>query len=369
MDSIESLEADLDALMGLKDKVLAFPEEVTRECNIPVSTVAFIKGEFIHTNEFRIDREEEDGEDVMKRTEDEKDETQKYISHTQTAQILQDRISAIDAKLAKMGKKSVMKTNTTQVKTKKKDKHVSFDNADNVDSSMQSADNMKEMSSTAEAPANFFEIREFVDESGKEVRHEVVNLSDEMKDLKGVVDKLKEGGAVEDHSAIEDNDNNGEKNTGESDKKKALLDVLEANLKNFDMDGRSSSTPNDPELAFALETMQIQSQKAQNTDASSDLSDDFWDDLQNQEKRWNDMLNAKEGASWSKGFLNKKPKQSKQTIKKGGGGSGKEGKTSVASTASNTSFSEFTGKTKEPSRGSVRGTNMAFGDSILEKNI
>ena len=124
---IEELREEYEATLS---KVLSFPEKVTRPCHIPLSKVAFIPGNFIHTNEFKVE-----GED-------------KITSYTETAALLRKKMKDLGIQI-------------------------------------QGDDHLAETTSANEqddedATNSFFEIREFMDSDGTLTSHELIDISKEM---------------------------------------------------------------------------------------------------------------------------------------------------------------------------------------------
>ena len=58
VDLLSKKVEEVERLQSTIKRVLSFPEKVTRPAELPLSKVAFIKGDFIHTNEFIVDDED-----------------------------------------------------------------------------------------------------------------------------------------------------------------------------------------------------------------------------------------------------------------------------------------------------------------------
>ncbi len=305
-----------DSLSRTIKTVLTFPEKVTRPAELPLSKVAFIEGDFIHTNEFIVANGESD--DNL--------EDNSLSSHTETADILQKRLITVRAEIAKLQRSK---------EEKRKKNPVSFLESDKGN----------------DQPTSFLEIREFLDEEGNEVNAQVVNMSEEMKDVGGLMEKL----------GMEENRGKDKDNSGRKDPKKAkAFQALGEKMKSLeDAQKHMGQESEDPETRFAYE---IRATPTVQAPSSASLNLDFLDDLVQQEAadeaRKNELRTVEEssfGSGFKSGFL-------------GGGNEGKgkrssPKKKSVGTTAKQATAAGEGGEKDKQKR------PVAFGQVVLEKNI
>ena len=305
VDPILQRQQEAKDLTQVIDQVLKFPEKVTRPCRLPLSEVAFIEGDFVHTNEFIV-ANGDSGKDL---------EDYGLTSHTETAEILQDRLDAVQAQIALLrGDKEPKKAQKA------------------VTSSKPSSD------SDGSGSVSFLEIREFVDEKGREIDSQVVNMGDEMKDVSGLMEKLGLKGNEEENMG---------KVAKEKDPQKAkAFKAVEEKMKSFG----EAQQMQDPETQFAYEMratpeVQVPASLSQNLDFLSAL-----EEQEDADKVRKEGLRKVEeesfGIGFKSGFL-------------GGGGKRSPPKKKVTATNQPASVPAPV-KEKRP---------VAFGGMVLEKNI
>ena len=151
---VEALEVEGKDLSRVIEKVSKFPEEVSRPCEIPISDVASISGKFVHTNEF-VDTGSQSPQFY------EKDAGSSFLSHTETVGILGERLKNVQKQI-----KLIQGRGTVSVP--------------------------KAVDKTADdGEVDMMEIREFVDEQGREIRSEIVDVAKGVDDISGVLDEIK----------------------------------------------------------------------------------------------------------------------------------------------------------------------------------
>jgi hypothetical protein len=151
---VEALEVEGKDLSRVIEKVRRFPEKVSRPCEIPISDVASISGKFVHTNEF-VDT----GSQSLQFYE--KDAGSSFLSHSETVGILDERLKNVQNQIKLMQKRGTVSVSKPVDRT-------AVDDEDDM-----------------------MEIREFVDDQGREVRSEIVDVAKGVDDLSGVLEEIK----------------------------------------------------------------------------------------------------------------------------------------------------------------------------------
>ena len=303
---------EIERLQSTIKRVLSFLEKVTRPAELPLSKVAFIKGDFIHTNEFIID-----DEDNSKNLED-----KPLLSHTETADILKERLTTLKAEIANL-------------------------NGDKEQSQTQKLAVLSTCGKSSNSSTSFLEIREFVDEEGREIDAQVVNMSEEMNDVAGLMEKL---------GMKEKNNEDSTYTKGLKSQKKKAFEALEEKMKSLgEAQEKMQQEPLDPETKFAYE---MHSTPPVEVPFTQDLS--FLDDLvekeANNEAYMKELRTVEEnrfGSGFKSGFL-------------GVGGRGKKGH-SPKKKMDVVAIKRQPAGVEKNNEGEKRP--VAFGQVVVERNI
>ncbi len=284
--SLEALEEEASGLESTIKKILQFPDEITRPCKIPLSGVASISAKIVHTNEFLVSK---------------------------------DSPSSLRLIAGASWEDSIM---NNPKETKKSHKGAAEDlraRLNDVKTQIRSMRVPEKAEAYKEGAANVLEIREFVDEDGKEVRSEVVNMRKEMADIDNVFEEMKKK-QHQDHPRPQ-----AAEETGQSDP----FSILKSKLGALDVAARANENrrkgSDDPETAFAYEMhAAINNVSSNNLEKEADLS--FLDDLEHQEqenvqreiqegKKKQSKKQSSYGSGFKAGFL-ASPKKEREKEKK-----------------------------------------------------
>ena len=299
LDELQTLHEKKRELEETIRKVSSFPEKVTRPCLVPISRVAYLPGHFIHTNEFVVDiPEPNEGDDSG--VVDLQDLT--WTSHTETAAILQERVTKIAKRIRTIENASISKNGLTVLK--EIDWPSKSTAAAEVATSKSTAAARPESILEPESTLPFYEIREFEDENGRMTGHEILEMS-----------KL-----MEQHGAKPENTDAAPKTSGENTFDEKTAKALEALGKRFEEASLKQQQSADPEVAFAAELLRTQAHEPSSSPGSAgDL--DFLDALASKEnsseckestkalhqvkaKKQNPRSSSKpSNGVWKKGFL------------------------------------------------------------------
>ena len=181
-----------EALMETLKTVENFPKCLSYDAMIPYSTVAFSPGKMIHTNEFFVTNSGTVLLDTNIDSTTPSTTEGAWKSYFETAEILRDRIKALDAQIGR-SKQEVeeeylepVNNDLSKTKVEKTKKTSQLAQQNHIKSSLKSA-----VATTAETTKDvngsstngIFEIREFIDDAGNLTSHEVVNLAQQMKEI------------------------------------------------------------------------------------------------------------------------------------------------------------------------------------------
>jgi prefoldin subunit 5 len=209
-EEIERLQVERVQLQSTIQRVLDFPKRIEYKCMVPVSKVGFMPGKIVHTNEFLLVPDSECSiiKEVSPYPLNDKSSA-KWHSYTETAEVLMNRVADIDRDLGASkitgSKKQMMfpsvsssdrvskepkvinerKNPSSCPVTAKEQIHLSsgthIENEDkNVDVDYSQQNGIE----------GVFEIREFIDSDGKEIKNEIVNLQEEMNEMEKKIGSL-----------------------------------------------------------------------------------------------------------------------------------------------------------------------------------
>lgn len=233
-ESRDALVRELEELKSTRDKVLELPRKIRRPVMVPLSKVAFLAGDLVHTNEFCIGKAGIDDPDA-------------WMSHVDAAAELQARIDAIDAQLRGASfpapSPSLVPTHlpAPAPTQKPKPKTKPAPTAPLV---------MAKKEHEEETDGPVFEIREFIDEAGSLVQHQVVDLQ---RELEGLQRSLGEVGPEEGAESAAEPGAAGTKSQKRAEAQRVVAD-LESKLKGLkEPAGSDGSGRPDGDAAFVRE--------------------------------------------------------------------------------------------------------------------
>lgn len=212
-EEIDHLQVERVQLQSTIQRVLDFPKKIEYECMVPVSKVGFMPGKIVHTNEFLLIPDSQSSlikEHTTKASTSPLDimATGKWHSYTETAEVLMNRVADIDREIAasKISSKkqmtfpSVASSNRVSMESNvanESKSHVSkplkVKERSNLSSGnlIEEEDNdVDENYSQQNGIEGVFEIREFIDSEGKEIKNEIVNLQEEMEEMEKKIGSL-----------------------------------------------------------------------------------------------------------------------------------------------------------------------------------
>ena len=219
LEVLLELQSERDVLKETAQTILEFPKRLEYDCMVPMSKVAFMAGRIIHTNEFMLQGEvaienskPRGAEQQSKPSNFEKNG--QWYSYSDAAEILKTRAAALDRQIllleasdgiyssarlddvfkahdavkkvtsgpssnAPLSSATFNKYNNEDLSYRNKNKG-SGASGDGTDAD---ADADTDAIDGAESIGGIFEIREFIDSEGNEMKNEVVNLQQEMAEI------------------------------------------------------------------------------------------------------------------------------------------------------------------------------------------
>jgi hypothetical protein len=209
-EEIERLQVERVQLQSTIQRVLDFPKRIEYKCMVPISKVGFMPGKIIHTNEFLLvpDSESSIIKDVSTYPLNDKSSA-KWHSYTETAEVLMNRVADIDrdigaSKITRSKKQMMFPSVSSSDRVSKEPKVVNEKKSpssspvtakEQIDLSsgthIENEDNdVDEDYSQHNGIEGVFEIREFIDSDGKEIKNEIVNLQEEMDEMEKKIGSL-----------------------------------------------------------------------------------------------------------------------------------------------------------------------------------
>ena len=205
----------------LIQQILVLPDKISHEILVPLSSVAFTSGKLIHTNEFLVpDNNKQDNEIGGV-----------WMSHKEAA-------SWIRRNKPMIGTKTLHEVNK---------EHDEYDESDSDDSDSDFNDDDK--------TPNVMEIREFVDERGKILRQDVVDVVKQIGDMSNVVEEQLKQQEIKNNSE-------------EIKKRKDLLQQLQSEMNHV----TGHEVELDEHAKFVRELATVKRKKKKNTTNKSDKS-------------------------------------------------------------------------------------------------
>ena len=217
LEVLLELQSERDVLKETAQTILEFPKRLEYDCMVPMSKVAFMAGRIIHTNEFMLQGEvaienskPRGAEQQSKPSNFEKNG--QWYSYSDAAEILKTRAAALDRQILRLEASDgvyssarlddvfkahdAVKKVTSGPSSDAPLSSATFDKYNNEDLSYRNenkgsgasghgtdADADTDAIDGAENVGGIFEIREFIDSEGNEMKNEVVNLQQEMAEI------------------------------------------------------------------------------------------------------------------------------------------------------------------------------------------
>ena len=212
-EEIEHLQAERLQLHATIRTVLDFPKKLEYECMVPISKIGFMPGKIVHTNEFFLTTDSQGSyiKACSSKASTDSFDTQsggKWHSYSEAAEVLMNRVADIDRKLGTLKISSIklrtLPTTSSSHQVSKElkvvgerifpgsgtatakklgvlsnEKHTEEEDID-VDENYHQQNGIE----------GVFEIREFIDGDGKEIKNEVVDLHAEMKEMEKKIGSL-----------------------------------------------------------------------------------------------------------------------------------------------------------------------------------
>lgn len=276
-EEIERLQVERVQLQSTIQRVLDFPKRIDYECMVPVSKMGFMPGKIIHTNEFLLTPDSH----TTKASSCPADVTSggKWHSYTETAEVLMNRVADIDRKIG--ASKIISRKQTTFPSVSSSDRvskeskvaneiksHVSAPVPANHLSSEKYVEkgysDEDEINSQQNGIEGVFEIREFIDSDGKEIKNEIVNLQEEMEEMEKKIGSLTA------------TDNDGTSPVLSSDQEKILNSASFINQLSSDIKGKTLQKPEPQHSEF-----DYAGQRGKEIEVLDRL-----DDLEKEEEEW-----------------------------------------------------------------------------------
>jgi hypothetical protein len=209
IEEIEHLQVERVQLQSTIQRILDFPKRIEYDCMVPVSKVGFMPGKIIHTNEFLLIPNSESSIIREARTYplDVKSGA-KWHSYTEAAEVLMNRVAEIDREIcvSKMStKKQVTFPSVSSSDQTSKERKVANEKKSPASGPVKAnershsrsgnhidkeEDDVDENYSQQNGIEGVFEIREFIDSDGKEIKNEIVNLQEEMEEMEKKIGSL-----------------------------------------------------------------------------------------------------------------------------------------------------------------------------------
>ena len=211
------LQSKSDGLKETARTILDFPKRLEYDCMVPMSKIAFMPGRIIHTNEFMLlkdvrTKNSRPSVAEQRSSPSSSEKNGQWYSYSDAAEILKNRAAALDRqilcskvsdgncssatlddvfkahdavkKVTSMPSSSTTLSSLTVNKYDDEDHSYANRKSGNNDSGDESdADIGSDTVDGAESVGGIFEIREFIDSEGNEVKNEVVNLQQEMAEM------------------------------------------------------------------------------------------------------------------------------------------------------------------------------------------
>lgn len=180
------MEQEREKLAELIQRIEDFPKKVDYDVMIPLTSVAFVPGKIVHTNELK------------KVAKVEELETSSFQSAYEISLQLKEQMRQLENRLneekQKTPGKSLLRASTTESKPLSEKKRVVIDESSNTTSIIQKASTLSIPSSssssgkgpsaaaTSPSPAEpIFEIREFVDDQDQNQGHELLDVTKQLQ--------------------------------------------------------------------------------------------------------------------------------------------------------------------------------------------